>query len=457
MSLGVALRSVVFYVVACTPCTKFRHRQKARNASKKERLEKAIRLETEQPGRYQHPSPFTTNPYWQEEIERGPSLPKKSASKSSSSRGLTSAGRDSCSPSVSEQTNVEDSRTNVDSMSILREEEDTVPSDWNRKKGYQREDEEVWGQWTAQKLVDALNKARNSAGRLIESTLGLEKEVTDQERRAFYATPRNPPVNDYHPAVISSRPANRDGIKWMLQPPPPAKFMEGKTPVSRATSSASKSSGRTLVSDDPFLRKVVKEQLAKEKLAKARAERAGKDAAVPTESELIESIFLTRTNQTATRCRSLSFDADIEDRSTEASSNDSGSWGPKSTAWVPKSHLAPVRMPYSKKYFTKDNGKEYDPNDPSDEEYPAINPDGTITFQKPKLETFLTTDAGPAGTQGGSTHRSRRSKLLASVGNPTLAKSETFVNYRRKRLVKHNRKKFMLQYFPSAVGDDSDY
>ncbi|KAK2612414.1 hypothetical protein QQS21_001518 [Conoideocrella luteorostrata] len=304
MSLPVAFQSAVFYFIACTPCAKVRHRHKAKAQAKKEREEKA-KLETDQPGLYRHPSPFNTNPYWQEEINMGPSLPKKSVSKNSSQRGLTSSGRESVALSMSEHTNVGDSRTNFND-SVTTMPLDVISEDWNRRRGYQREDEELWGQWpgpgpgSPSKLMDAFSKARDSAGRLIESTLGIEKEVTDQERRDFYLSPKNPPVNDYHPPVVSSKPPHKDARKWMLQPPPPAKIMEGKVPVCRAVSSASKSSGRTLVSDDSNLGRKVQEKMVKERLRKESN---------PTEVELIESLFLTRSNLSVghTRSRSLSF------------------------------------------------------------------------------------------------------------------------------------------------------
>lgn len=299
MSFPVAFRSAVFYVVACTPCAKVRHRHKAKEQAKKERVEKA-KLETEQPDLYCHPSPFNTNPYWQEEIDIGPSLPKKSASKNSSQRGLTSSGRDSTVLSISEHTTVGDSRTNFGDSTMAIPLEERLSDDWNTRRGYQREDEELWGQWPGHKIMDAFSKARGSAGRLIESTLGIEKEVTDEERREFYFSPKNPPVNDYHPPVVSSKPPHRDARKWMLQPPPSAKVMEGKVPVGRAVSSGSRSSGRTLVGDEQ-LGRMMQEKMVQEKLKKEP---------VPTEAELIESLFRTRSSMSAgnTRGRSLSFD-----------------------------------------------------------------------------------------------------------------------------------------------------
>lgn len=231
----------------------------------------------------------------------GPSLPKKSISKNSSQRGLASSGQESRTPSMSEQTNVGDSRTQFTTTP-----QDATSDDWNRTRGYQREDEELWGQWSGnghgsgQKLMVAFSKARDSAGRLIESTLGIEKEVTEQERRDFYLSPKNPPVNDYHPPVVSSRPTYKDARKWMLQPPPPAKVMEGKVPVSRAVSSGSKSSGRTLVGDESNIGRKMQEKMVKDRLRKESN---------PTEGELIESLFATRSNLSIghTRSRSLSF------------------------------------------------------------------------------------------------------------------------------------------------------
>ncbi|PFH55610.1 hypothetical protein XA68_17949 [Ophiocordyceps unilateralis] len=300
MSFPVAFQSAVFYFVACTPCAKVRHRHKAKDQARRERLEKS-RIETEQPGLYRHPSPFNTNPYWQEEINMGPSLPKKTASKNSSQRGLASSGRESTVPSVSDHPHAADSPS-------VSPEDDILSEDWNRRRGYQREDEELWGQLAAppqsHKLKDAFSRARDSAGRLIDATLGIDKEVTPQDRHDFYFSPRNPPVNEYHPPVVSSKPPHRDARRWMLQPPPPAKVMEGKVPVSRAVSSGSKSSGRTLAPEEPLLGRALHEKLVHDRLRMNSAPNN------PTETELIDSLFARRrqSNKNLTRSRSLSLD-----------------------------------------------------------------------------------------------------------------------------------------------------
>ncbi|EHK24736.1 uncharacterized protein TRIVIDRAFT_30097 [Trichoderma virens Gv29-8] len=305
MSFPVALQSAIFYLLACTPCAEIRHRAKAKDQAKKERVEKA-KLETQQPGLYRHPSPFNTNPYWQEEISMGPSLPKKSTSKNSSQRGLMSAGGEISALSLSGRTNTGDSHTNYEDSTLVVSQDGILSDDWNMRHGYQREDEELWGaDWSGHKLKDAFSKARDSAGRLIESTLGMDKEVTEEERRAFYAAPRNPPVNDLHPPVVSSKLPHKEAHKWMLQPPPSAKVMEGKVPVSRAMSSSSRTSGRTVAGGEEKLARQLQEKLVREKIMKE----------MPTETELIDSLFVTRTRSTRsdmTRTRSLSFDGSDE-------------------------------------------------------------------------------------------------------------------------------------------------
>jgi len=308
MSLPIAIQSAVFYFVACTPCSKVRHRQKAKAEAKKERKEKA-KLITEQPGLYRHPSPFNTNPYWEGEIALGPSLPKKSASKNSSQRGLNSSGKDSDVPSVSECTNVANSSVNFgDSSTFVPGSDGGLSDDWNRKRGYQREDEELWGQWSGHRIMDAFSKAKDSTARLFEGRGVAEKEVTEQARRDFYFSPKNPPINDYHPPVVSSKLPHRDAHRWMLQPPPPAKVMEGKVPVSRNVSSGSKSSGMTNPSEEGNIGRRVQEKLMRERMQRGEG--------TPTEEELIDSLF-SRSGRSLSFNRSRSMSLDGVDESVE--------------------------------------------------------------------------------------------------------------------------------------------
>ena len=392
MSFPVAVQSAVFYILACTPCAQMRHRQKAKVQAKKEREEKS-KLESDQPGLYRHPSPFNTNPYWEEEINMGPSLPKKSASKNSSQRGLTSSGRESTTHSMSDNPQMADSRTHIGESG---QAEPPLPDNWNKRR-YQREDEELWGQsiefatGSGQKLMDVISKARDSAGRLIESTLGMDKDVTEQERRDFYMSPRNPPVNDYHPPVVSSKPSHRDARKWMLQPPPSAKVMEGKVPVSRAISSGSKSSGRTLVAEDSSLgRKLAKERSRKE--------------TNPTEVELIESLFATRSNLSCghTRSRSLSFNDSDE-------SQEANPFERRRSRRKP-----PVAVPPG--IDSEDEDSDV-PSPVSKTASHSSNPGHAA--QRPKLETIPSTDgSGTARSVSRKSRRIRSTKRKTWVGSP---------------------------------------
>jgi hypothetical protein len=126
---------------------------------------------------------------------------------------------------------------------------------WNWKR-YQRNDEPLWGlheqHWPGgQRIKSAIAKAGSTAGRLLEQVEGRlskmsptdEGEESQGEEEGTYFVARNPPVNDLHPPVVSTRPGSKAETAWMLQPPPSAKIMEGKMRVdslrSRADSAAS--------------------------------------------------------------------------------------------------------------------------------------------------------------------------------------------------------------------------
>ncbi|KAI1077165.1 hypothetical protein F5B20DRAFT_283208 [Whalleya microplaca] len=279
MSFGVAVQSAIFYVVSCAPCLQARHHHQSKVRAKKEREEKS-RLQAEYPGSYQHPDPFNTNPYWSEEIMMGPHIESKKynggASKNTSQKRLNSSGKETASVAGStlggESTVPGSSPTVVGDdgkLSFSTTMSTTLSDDWNRKR-YQREDEELWGDGsprTGHKLMDAIKHAGSSAGRLLEASLGMEhKEITEEDRHNFYFAPKNPPVNDYHPPIVRQRPTHRDANKWMLQPPPAAKIMEGKVPVSRSPSMASHLSRRTTISDGPDLGRLIHERTVEAKL-----------------------------------------------------------------------------------------------------------------------------------------------------------------------------------------------
>lgn len=424
MSFSVAVQSAVFYYLACTPCAKVRHRHKARQQAKKEREEKS-QIETRQPGLYQHPSPFNTNPYWDEEIMMGPSLPKKGrggdvASKNTSQRGLTSAGQDSgittrsslatshggpTADTITADTtadttpdaipNAIPSSAIIDGLgsapTVVPEEDADAAStalsktasvstgdDWNRKR-YQREDEELWGHElsrTGHKLMDAIKQAGTSAGRFVEAKLGKEKPVTDTDRYNFYYPPKNPPVNDYHPPVVSSKPSHIDGHRWMLQPPPPAKVMEGKVPVSRSASTASMVSKRTMASGDGALARLVGERAveAKMRMGETPAETRDRSNSSASRPYTRRSAATPRPkSQRTMRSRSLSLSAESDDDPEKAE----------------EKHKSRTRRPVAAPAFESDDEGERisKGRKSSGNSMPA-----THAAQRPRLSTILNSD-----------------------------------------------------------------
>jgi hypothetical protein len=310
MSLNVALQSVVFYVLSCTTCTKIHHRHKAKQIAKRERAQKHA-LETEQPGLYHHPSPFNTNPYWDEEIMLGPGPPKrkgdKGGSKYTSSRALNSAGQgSSVTSSGGVSTDPASSATMVDQR--------ISGENWNRKR-YQREDEELWGHETpraSQRIRDAIAKAESSVGstlRAIEGRLSKSGPSNREEERSPYYVARNPPVNDLHPPVVSTQPTSKGATRWMLQPPPPAKVMEGKERATRSRS-ASRGSSRLGV-DGTNLSRQVTGRAVEEKLRRGEAplDLELRPLSSKPETGSKNSIPATPRSQVRSRGRSYSLDS----------------------------------------------------------------------------------------------------------------------------------------------------
>ncbi|KAK8044266.1 hypothetical protein PG993_004290 [Apiospora rasikravindrae] len=429
MSFGVALQSAIFYVVACTPCAQAREHRDSKKKAKKDREEK-LRMQTEMPELYQHPDPFNTNPYWSEEITMGPRLPTKknnTPSKSTSQRALNSSGRESRSTTASsiglDSTHLESTPTIIPEGEELRQSISIGWSDdWNKKR-YQREDEELWGREsfsTRHKFVDAIKHAKASAGRKLEATLGMEKEtknVTEEERTDFYSPVRNPPVNDYHPPVVSQRPLTRDAAKWMLQPPPPAKIMEGKVPsrsmslasqASRRTAASARSarSARTMTNEGPPLGKLMHEKMVEKKL------RQGSDT--PTEAELAAALNRPSTARRSTNAsRSALSQRSTRSRSLSNESSDTTSPEMKKTRRKRRS-----RKPITPEPDSSDDEEFYRGN--------SIDTLGAMTTkaaQRPKLETIFSSQNSAPKTEQNNRPSTPDSHIANKVRSPS---QETF-------------------------------
>lgn len=173
----------------------------------------------------------------------GPGPPKqKNGSKNASQRALNTAGQGSsyAGSTAMSQSDGPSSPTNITEGSRISGD------GWNRKR-YQREDEALWGHdipGPGQRIMDAIARAGTSAGRLLEGRLSRSGPLKEEENPSNYYLAKNPPVNDLHPPVVSTAPASRDETRWMLQPPPAAKVMEGKERVNRSRASSNGSSRR---------------------------------------------------------------------------------------------------------------------------------------------------------------------------------------------------------------------
>lgn len=193
----------------------------------------------------------------------GPPTKAKGGNKNASQRALNTAGQGSSyAGSTTIGSEPASSPTNVTEGSRISGE------GWNRKR-YQREDEDLWGHdipGPGQRIMDAIARAGTSARTLVEGRLSRGGPLREEENPSSYYLAKNPPVNDLHPPVVSTRPAHRDETRWMLQPPPAAKVMEGKERVNRSRASSNGSSRRG-GEDIPLSRQVT------ERLVDARLQR----------------------------------------------------------------------------------------------------------------------------------------------------------------------------------------
>ncbi|KAL9007513.1 MAG: hypothetical protein Q9173_007236, partial [Seirophora scorigena] len=208
-------QSAVFYYVSCAPCTQMAYRRRRRKGAARskngEEMDQSL---------YPHPSPFTTNIYWREEMALGPGPPQKKRDREKERQQRSKGSHRDLMTGNSNDTGTSSADTMVATSPLQgvaeMEQERRSEEGWNRRR-YQREDESLWG------LDDG-----SEDGHPFTET---------------YCTARNPEVNDLHPPVVSTQPTHRSETKWMLQPPPSAKVMEGKERALRSRSGSGGSNG----------------------------------------------------------------------------------------------------------------------------------------------------------------------------------------------------------------------
>ena len=196
----------------------------------------------EQPDLYHQPEPSATNPYWSEEIVLGPGPPPRRTghkAHNGSQRGITTAGTHSTGPSRGGSSL---DMNHPETADPTRTSDDTLSGDnWNRRR-YQREDEELWGFGEPDPTIRKGSQS-NGTGSSV-GVAGISRPGTAYSTAESYYTARAPPVNDLHPPVVSMPSPNAVDNKWMLQPPPRAKIMNGKERATDRSRSGSGASSR---------------------------------------------------------------------------------------------------------------------------------------------------------------------------------------------------------------------
>ncbi len=248
-------QSAIFYYVSCAPCTKFAYQHRRRKNRKRANAEQ----EAEE-GAYQHPSPFSTNIYWREEMLLGPGPPQKKKERDKErekerenwNRGLSTGG--------SALTGASSADTMVVTEGVEgKEVEQERPSGegWNKRR-YQREDEILWGY--------------DDTGRAHTPSSGVSRTPNSSSGGNHYYA-RNPEVNDLHPPIVNT-PLDRSQTRWMLQPPPSARVMAGKEREHRSRSDSG-NSGRSQVSSkraaDMNLGRLIGEKSMEERIRRGDA------------------------------------------------------------------------------------------------------------------------------------------------------------------------------------------
>ena len=265
-------QSAIFYYLSCAPCSKLSYRRKRRKEYKRTKAEKAMNEMEE--GLYQHPSPFSTNPYWREEIAVGPGPPVRKAQRNGRGKPETKQKKEKERqlPTGGVGSSADTGASSADTVVVDEGVDEVRDSEegWNKRR-YQREDEILWGLEPHSTTSSGLSPLSRSGSR---STY------------EYYA--RNPAINDLHPPVVSTQPKNRTETLWMLQPPPKAKVMEGKeraslenTPTrSRSTSGGSNwSRGTAKKGSDMNLGRQISERVLESKLKQGNLQLSAQSSA----------------------------------------------------------------------------------------------------------------------------------------------------------------------------------
>ncbi len=225
MALHRGIQSAIFYYLSCAPCADARYRKKRKQEAVRGRAEREA-LQAEMPDAYHHPSPSSTNPYWQSEIAAGPTLVARGRKKGNATgsakdvrRGLKTSATNR---TVGSQT---PSSTNL-SQRDVSSRDGRVDSKWHIQQ-FQREDEPY---------INLSRERLASSSTLDGSASGLSGITRPAKAKTRFGDGYlDPEVNDRHPAVVTTI-HSKEEAQWLMAPPPTAEFMSGKDRSSRSRS-----------------------------------------------------------------------------------------------------------------------------------------------------------------------------------------------------------------------------
>lgn len=189
-------------------------------------------MAAENPTMYRHPSPSGTNPHWQTEIESGPHLVSRGRKKTN-----TSDTRRRPRTSMTQQSNGSNGPSSLDLSSSdgSRDGQDGRNDSKFDFKQYQREDEEMWGIPSMERLTSS--SSWQSSG----ITRPPRARVRGSDAEICYANYKNPQINELHPATVTKL-NSREEARWIFQPLPNADVMKGRERAPRSRSDSGDSS-----------------------------------------------------------------------------------------------------------------------------------------------------------------------------------------------------------------------
>ncbi|KAK3672292.1 hypothetical protein LTR78_007832 [Recurvomyces mirabilis] len=243
MALHRGIQSAIFYYLSCAPCSDARYRKKRKQEAQRDRADREL-LEAQMPDLYRHPSPSSTNPYWQAEIALGPQPVSRNGKNRKTPTGESQRGGNGNGNGVLRTSATQSSNASMVASSVDVARTWSSPEYRNESTSsfaqHQRDDEPLWGV-EEERNMPYRNRLRGSSNpdEPIRPAKARTRDPT------IYEAPYNPTINDQHPATVT-KVKSQDDIAWMLQPPPVADVMSGKRPPpSRSGTTSSRRSAHS--------------------------------------------------------------------------------------------------------------------------------------------------------------------------------------------------------------------